>query len=144
MTDEKDIKVETPLEMMSEETKLEPGSMRIDGSGGISVAMGGGSLGPLKWEPVVTPATTSSSPTTYSSGGVLPATLTFPAAKKPKPSKTLDAPSKSPRKILVAFLNEDDEVEWCGKVHPGDIQVDFDKGEFAPRMTLGFFLIEAE
>lgn len=77
---------------------------------------------------------------TFSPGGTIkPSTVI-----KPRASKHIPAPTAMPRKILIAFLDENDEVQWCGKMHPGDLSVDFDSTTYAPELSLRVHLIEAD
>lgn len=123
------------------------GSTWIDSSSG-TVHVSDGS----KWMPVggMTGSTVTSP--TFASGGVITGTsvtttpLTWSPAPAPamkKPPAIIDAPTRRPKKLLIAFLGDDDDVEWCAKVNPDDIDVSFDKDEPAPRVELGFWLIDA-
>lgn len=91
----------------------------------------------------ITGATITTSPavgSTWVGGGM----VTSSPVSKPKPSKVVDAPNRRPKKILVAFLDDKDEIEWCAKVHPDDIDLTMGMSDPATRMTLGFWLIEAD
>jgi hypothetical protein len=97
-------------------------------------------------------ATTSSARVTgpisgwYTGGGVVtPAwtSTTTGVYKTPKPAKVVDVPSKRPKKILIAFLDEDDNTEWSAKLHAGTINVEY--GETGvPEMSLHMHLTEAD
>jgi hypothetical protein len=99
----------------------------------------------------------TSTPTVSGTGAgtVFPATKTFSVgpitatagtvypASKPKPSKVLEMPTRQPKKILIAFLDHEDNVEWSAKVHPGDVNIRFgDHG--IPEMDLSVHLTEAD
>lgn len=111
---------------------LDPDKIKVHRSGGTVATPG------MVWSPPSTFTTTT--------GGVVPlppATLTFPPlSSSSKPPKLLDAPVRTPKKVVVAFLDEDDNVEWCGMVYPESVDV-YHRGMEPSEMQLGFKLIDA-
>lgn len=119
--------------------ELKPAELVIE-SGGVSkelieTVVGSSSSSPTKW---ATGGTITSGGMTISGASI---TLTPPVPKSG--SRVISAPGKSPRKVLVAFLDENDEVEWCAKVRPDQVETKFNGGD-APEMWLAFKLVEAD
>lgn len=72
-------------------------------------------------------------------------TITRPSVKlPPRVPKVIAAPSQTPRKVLIAFLDENDEVEWCAKVRPESINTRFGTVDEMPEMDICFKLVEAD
>lgn len=75
-----------------------------------------------------------------SGGFVKPSSTKLP----PRVPKVIAAPSQTPRKVLIAFLDENDEVEWCAKVRPESINTRFGTVDETPEMDICFKLVEAD
>ena len=62
-----------------------------------------------------------------SSGAITASSITSGTIRMSAPPKKriADAPNKKPKKILVAFLDEDDNQLWAEKLDPGSITVDY-------------------
>jgi hypothetical protein len=131
-------KTEHPEEAEQEPENMESEGVKEDSSswGGMLTSGGGITVPPVTWAGSITPTTSS----TITAKKI---TVT-PTSAKPKPSRLVSAPGERPKKILIAFLDGDDEVQWCAKVHPDDIDVTMSSGDPATRLNLGVWLIEAE
>lgn len=91
--------------------------------------------------PVVSPAVVKKA---FAARGPLPATrMTIePLPPGTDMEKPLELPTKSPRKLVIAFLDEDENVEWCGMVRPDSVDIHAEKGSVA-EMQIAFKLIDA-
>lgn len=133
-------KMKTKIEH-TEEIEAAPDPEPKTLTGGISIPSTISASGSWTTTPTIT---TTGTGITVGGGITVPMPAPTVRAAKPKPSKLLDAPNKRPKKILIAFLDGDDEVEWCAKVHPDEINFDMASSDPATRLNLGVWLIEAD
>lgn len=81
---------------------------------------------------------------TLATGGLLPP-LKPSKPLPPRPVRVIPAPTQAPRKVVIAFLDENDEIEWCAKVRPDSINTRFGGDPMeTPEMDICFKLVEAD
>jgi hypothetical protein len=98
------------------------GAINVSGSSvtGTEIKVTPHTGGPITWMPIPTPLTTT--------------TTTSPSVPR-----LVDLPSRITKKVLVAFLEGDDELVWGKKLAVVDVDIKFDSSGEA-RMTLELLL----
>lgn len=102
-------------------------------------------------DPIVfstTPSTTTGPIMTGGSGGwtstgttttgimMAPEAVPVPARQKKPDRKLVEFPRRVTRKVIIGFVEDDDEVVWAAKLKILDFHVDFDNQDGEGRITL--------
>lgn len=109
----------------------EPISMSTSEIGGYSSGTITGS-----WSTAATTSTRITLPGTTSGTTISPSHMRITGVK-------MKMPTRMPAKILIAFLDQDDTVEWCAKLPPGSVDISMD-GHSYSTMQLELPLYEVE
>lgn len=100
-------------------------------AGGVPFTTRTGTTSAGSWVPTATTMSPVSIPPTAA-----------PARPKPTVPRQLPIPSKAPRRVVIAFVDDEGEVEWCGMVYPDTVDVNMDIAG-PPEMQIAFKLIDA-